>query len=182
MDHQDHVTLIRNGVQAHAPAAAAARDAIWADFGSGGGAFTLALADILGSTAVIHSVDRDKGALREQERRMHAHFPNARVRYYPADFTGSMDLPPLDGILMANALHFVREKRPVLERLRGYLAPGGRFVIVEYDTDRGNHWVPYPFSYLAWQRLAAEAGFTHTRLLATRPSRFLGAIYAALSE
>lgn len=83
---------------------------------------------------------------------------------------------------MANALHFVREKRPVLERLRGLPTAGSRLVVVEYETDRGNHWVSYPFSYPTWERLAAKSGFTRTRLLATRPSRFLGALYAALSE
>ena len=37
MDHTDHVNLIRAGVST---------GGVWADFGSGGGAFTLALADV----------------------------------------------------------------------------------------------------------------------------------------
>jgi len=41
--------------------------------------------------------------------------------------------------------------------------------------------VPCPLSYPARERLAGQAGLVQTRLLATRPSRFLDAIYSALS-
>jgi hypothetical protein len=41
--------------------------------------------------------------------------------------------------------------------------------------------VPHPISYPSWERLSAEAGFEGTRLLKRVPSRFLGAIYSALS-
>ena len=47
--------------------------------------------------------------------------------------------------------------------LATHLAPGGRFVVVEYDADRGNPWVPHPFSSAAWERLAEAAGLTDTR-------------------
>ena len=82
---------------------------------------------------------------------------------------------------MANSLHFVRDKAPVLELARGYLRPGGRLVLVEYDADRGNPWVPYPVSARSWPALAAAAGFEGTHDLARVPSRFLGAIYSAVS-
>jgi hypothetical protein len=65
--------------------------------------------------------------------------------------------------------------------VRGYLRPGGRLVLVEYDSDHGNPWVPYPLSFGSWRTLAAEAGFRDTRRLASIPSRFLGSIYSALS-
>jgi hypothetical protein len=82
---------------------------------------------------------------------------------------------------MANALHFVADKRPVLELLRGYLKPGGRLIVVEYDTDTGNRWVPYPLSYPSWESLATASGFRDVRRLATRPSSFLGRFYSALA-
>ena len=82
---------------------------------------------------------------------------------------------------MANALHFVAEKDAVLRLVRGYLRPGGRLLLVEYNTDRGNPWVPHPLSYPTWEALARRNGFAETRLVATRPSRFLGEIYSALS-
>ncbi len=173
MDHADHVYLIQNGI----PAAGGE----WADLGSGQGAFTLALADLLGPGAIIHSVDRDAGALRAQRRAMEARFPAVSVRYQVADFAQPLDLPPLDGLLMANSLHFLRDKAPTLRRLVALLKPGGRLVLVEYNADRGNRWVPYPLSYETWRGLAERCGLEGTRLLATVPSRFLGEIYAALS-
>jgi ubiquinone/menaquinone biosynthesis C-methylase UbiE len=154
----------------------------WADLGSGDGAFTLALADLLGPGGRIHSVDRDRPALERQQRAMTGRFPAVSVSYLAADFGAPLELPPLDGVVMANSLHFFRHKEAVLGLVRRYLKPGGRLVLVEYDADRGNPWVPHPISYLSWERVSLEAGFEATRLLARIPSRFLGAIYSALSQ
>ena len=82
---------------------------------------------------------------------------------------------------MANSLHFVDDKVAVLALVRGYLKHGGRLLLVEYDSDRGNDWVPHPLSFETWRSLATEAGFIETRRLATVPSRFLRQIYSALS-
>jgi ubiquinone/menaquinone biosynthesis C-methylase UbiE len=171
MDHDDHVALLRGGVV----------PGDWADLGSGWGAFTLALADLLGPGARIHSVDRDAAALRRQREAMERRFPDTRVDYLRADFTQPLELPQLDGVVMANSLHFVRDKAPVLARVRGLLGPGGRLLLVEYDGDRGNHWVPYPLSYQTWERLAPSNGFGPATLLHRVPSRFFGAIYSSLS-
>jgi ubiquinone/menaquinone biosynthesis C-methylase UbiE len=154
----------------------------WADLGSGGGAFTLALAELLGTGGRIHSVDRDAHALERQRLTMLRRFPSTQVSYRQADFTQPLDLPPLDGVLMANSLHFARRKEPVLGLIRRYLKPGGRLLLVEYDTDRGNPWVPHPISYPSWERLSPTAGFRDTRLLERVPSSVLGAIYSALSR
>lgn len=175
MTHDDHLSLLRDGIPSPAPGGA------WADLGSGTGAFTLALADLLNPTAQIYSVDRDRGALREQERTMQSHFPQANVSYVQADFTKLLDLPPLDGIVMANSLHFHRHKDPILQLIKSYFRPGGRLIMVEYNADRGNPWVPHPLSYSTWEALARRNGFASTHLLATVPSRFLNQIYSALS-
>jgi SAM-dependent methyltransferase len=174
MDHDDHVSLLRDGVPA---------GGTWADLGSGDGAFTLALADLLGPGATIYSVDRDGRALQRQARAMRVGFPETRLEQIQADYTRPLDLPPLDGVVVANALHFQREREKLaaLNLIRCYLKPGGRLLVVEYNRDRGNLWVPHAFSYATWQRLAAAAGFTGTRLLVTRPSRHLNEIYSAFS-
>jgi ubiquinone/menaquinone biosynthesis C-methylase UbiE len=172
MDHADHVRLLRDGVHGGGTA--------WADFGSGEGAFTLALADLLGPTGSIHTIDRDGRAVGVQVRALREAFPSVGLTLVVADFTLPLDLPPLDGIVMANSLHFVRDKLGVLGLVRGYLRPAGRLVLVEYDTDHGNPWVPFPLSSRSWATLATEAGFRETRRLVSVPSRFLGSIYSAV--
>ncbi len=173
MNHNDHVFLLRKGVPE--------QGGTWADLGSGGGAFTLALADLIGPQGHIYSVDKDRSRLSEQQRVMHASFPAVKVDFLAADFTQRLDLPPLDGIVMANSLHFVRNKEPVLQLIRSYLHPGGRLLLVEYDTDRGNMWVPYPFSYPTWEKMARQNDFVETQLLARYPSRFFDGMYSTMS-
>ena len=49
---------------------------VWADMmGSGTGAFTLALAELLGPGGQIHTVDKDRSALRQQKKVMASRFP-----------------------------------------------------------------------------------------------------------
>ena len=62
------------------------------------------------------------------------------------------------------------------------LRPGGRLIVVEYDADRGNPWVPHPFSARRFATIAAAAGYVDAREIGRVPSRFLGAIYAAAAE
>ena len=154
MDHADHVALIRDGVRGLEAGA-------WAELGSGRGAFTLALA--------------------EQEQRVLRGFASVDIRFLVADFTEPLGIGPLDGVVMANSLHFVGRKTAVLAQVRAVLRPGGRLVLIEYDSDAGNEWVPYPISFASWRRLAERSGFLDTRLIGRVPSRFLGAIYAAVS-
>ena len=174
MNHDDHVGMLRAGVPEPGGR--------WADLGSGTGAFTLALADLLGPGSQIVSIDRDQGALRQQEAAMRSRFPHVSVEYRTADFNRPLDLASLDGVVMANSLHFHRDKLPIVQQIRGYLRPEGRLILVEYDTDQGNPWVPYPLSYGSWKALARQAECTQIRLLATHPSRFLGRIYSALGS
>ncbi len=172
MDHRDHVRLIREGIV----------PGTWADLGSGAGAFTLALAELLGSSGSILSVDRDDEALRRQSRALEARFPGVAVTRLLRDFRDPLELPLLDGLLMSNSLHYVAEPRSLVARLLGHLRPAGRFVLVEYDTDRGNPWIPHPISWRAWRSLARGVGLVNVREIGREPSRFSGAIYAAAGE
>ena len=71
MNHADHVSLIRDGIPG--------TGGTWADFGSGTGAFTLALAECIGPTGHIYSIDKNRGALRQQEQVMNGRFPRITV-------------------------------------------------------------------------------------------------------
>jgi SAM-dependent methyltransferase len=175
MDHRDHLDLIRDGVYP---------GGVWGEFGSGTGHFTLALAELLGAQGVIYSIDKNRRALENQKERFEKHLagsPQPEIHYIQADFTKYKEFPPLDGVLMANSLHFFRRKETLLDRIIHSLVSGGRFILVEYNTDRGNPWVPHPVSYITWQSLASQIGFVETRLLHRVPSSYLGEIYSALS-
>jgi SAM-dependent methyltransferase len=178
MNHTDHVNLLRAGVPVPGEAGG-----IWADFGSGTGAFTLALAELLGPGSVIHSIDRDAGALRAQAEEIRRRFPQVALHTYAQDYTRPLALPLLDGIVAANTLHFLRDadKLRTVRLFKGYLREGGRMLVIEYNVDHGNYAVPHPLPFTAWQTLAADAGFGRTELLSTRPSRFLREIYSACS-
>lgn len=112
---------------------------------------------------------------------MDKRFPGTHLKTITVDYTRPLDLPPLDGVVMANALHFQRRKEGVLQLIHSYLRPGGRLILIEYNVDRGNFWVPHPLSYPSWEKLAIKNGFSSTRLLRTRPSSFLREFYSALS-
>ena len=175
MDHADHVALLRPAV---------APGGTWADIGAGDGAFTLALADLLGPGARIVAVVRDARALRHNERAVRARCPGVVFETMVADLSGPLELPRLDGLVAANSLHFVARDRQVevIAALAGHLRPDGRFVVVEYDADRGNPWVPHPFSSASWERLASAAGLVGTQRIGRVSSRFLDAIYSAESR
>jgi ubiquinone/menaquinone biosynthesis C-methylase UbiE len=176
MDHKDHVHLLREGIKSPG--------GVWAELGSGRGAFTLALADLVGPDGTIYSIDKDQSSLQEQARAnkkiLHQHHPT--IHYLLGDYRFPLNLPPLKGVLMANTLHFHDQKTAILRLVDGYLQPRGNLIIVEYNSDRGNTWVPYPVSFDSWRSLAGAAGFKDTRLLSRVPSSFMGEIYSAISH
>jgi ubiquinone/menaquinone biosynthesis C-methylase UbiE len=174
VNHADFVGLLKGGIRE--------RGGRWAELGAGEGNFTLALAELLGPGAHITAVDRDGSALAVLAADVGRRFPGTTVDVLAADFTKPMSLCDLDGVVMANSLHFVRNKKPVLEAVRSMLKPGGRLIVVEYSTDRGNPWVPHPFSFEIWKGLAAEAGLVGTAPLSTVPSRYFGSMYSAVAR
>jgi ubiquinone/menaquinone biosynthesis C-methylase UbiE len=173
VNHADHVALIRAGVDGAGPR--------WLELGAGEGAFTLALAELLGSDGSILASDRDRRALDAAESAVRHRFPHTKIETRAFDYTDGIPDGPFDGVLAANTLHFVKNRLATLRDIRSRLAPGGRLVVVEYDADRGNPWVPHPFSFETWRGEATAAGYDEPRLIGRVPSRFLGAMYAAVA-
>jgi SAM-dependent methyltransferase len=158
---------------------------MWADLGAGDGTFTRALVELLGRSSRIFAVDRDPRAVAALER--WARTNAANVIPVVADFTGPFDLPGLDetmleGMIFANALHFVRDVDFVLARLASWVRPGGRVVFVEYDRRATSRWVPYPIPADRLPALAASAGLSTPVIMATRPSAFGGNLYVAVAD
>jgi ubiquinone/menaquinone biosynthesis C-methylase UbiE len=174
MDHKDHVELLR---PANLP-----QGGIWADFGAGSGAFTLALSELVGLKAEIYAVDKDSSGFGKLEQSHRILFGTSQnIHPVRADFTGPLSLLPLDGIVMANSLHFFKDKEKVLRHVRSFLKLNGVLLLVEYNVDSGNLWVPHPLSFERYKALAQRAGFTEPRLLATHPSRFLREFYSTVA-
>lgn len=170
MEHAVAMDLIREGVT---------RGERWADLGAGEGTFTRALCQLLGPEGSVWAVDRSVSALRTLRGSLRS--GGATVHVLRADFTEPLDLPSLDGVLMANALHFVADQETLLRRLVTMLPPGGRFVLVEYDRDRPNRWVPHPLPPQRFCALCEGAGLTSPLEIARRPSGYQGEIYVSVS-
>src|SRR5207244_875503 len=126
VDQADLIDLLRPGVDT--------KGGHWADLGAGEGAFTRALAELLGPGAHITAVDRDRHALSALSQSMGRRFPQTALEVQVADFTRPLGLNNLDGVVMANSLHFVRDKRPVLQAVMAMLKASGRLILVEYGT------------------------------------------------
>jgi ubiquinone/menaquinone biosynthesis C-methylase UbiE len=165
MNHAEMVALIRAGVDSPG--------GLWADFGAGVGSFTRALRELVGPEAVIYAIDRDRHALRGQRDAI----PVA------GDFTQPLDLPSLDGILMANALHWVNDQARVMAQLVGYLHPGGRLILVEYDVTGPRSYIPHPVPYARFEALAQAAGLRDVRRIGERVSPSSGVtMYAGVAQ
>lgn len=162
-----------NGVGSSAPMT-------WADLGCGDGTFTRALAHLLAPGSVVHAVDLDDGALAG----IAGEEDGVSIVTHRADFVReAWPCKRIDGILMANSLHYVRDQEAFIRRCDTYLKADGRFIIVEYDHDRPNRWVPYPVSRQRLSALFTAAGYAPPVLLGSRPSVYQrGEMYAALIQ
>jgi SAM-dependent methyltransferase len=155
----------------------------WADLGCGSGVFTLALAELQKSGSTIEAIDLRPGIAAQTTAGGVTILPRS------ADFVrDDLALNGLDGILMANSLHYVKDKAALLQKLRAYYrgtapAIGGALLLVEYDTDRPTpHWVPYPLSFAAATKLLPGAGWSNIQKLGSRPSAFgRSELYALLA-
>jgi trans-aconitate methyltransferase len=168
---KDAIALIQSAVSG--------RDGVWADLGAGRGTFTRALASVLGPTSRIHAVDSNDSAVADLEA-LGRTAPNVSV--IKADFTQGLELAQLDGIVLANSLHFVKDQGAVLGRLAKLLRPNGRVVLIEYDRREADRWVPYPISIAALPALAKAAGLGKFTVSESRPSNYQGIIYAAYAD
>ncbi len=169
MTHEEAVQFLQKGIKPE--------QGIWLDLGAGNGTFTLALAELLPLGSTIYAIDKNESVLNISN-------PAAsnKIISIQSDFDNLQELPKLDGILMANALHYVKKPIPFLQNLLESLKQDGAFVLIEYDRIDGNPWVPYPVPFQSWKAISSEAGLSNPELFNQRTSRYRqGTIYAAIS-
>ena len=163
--------LADSGVEALGPTT-------WADLGCGDGTFTLALAALLAAGSTIHAMDRDASALRN----IPSAHKGVRIKTHRGDFTNqTWPFADLDGILMANSLHYVDDPAALIRACEPRMTPPRRFLIVEYDTNEASRWLPHPVSQSRLTGLFTSAGYSSIRMLRSRPSVYRRApLYAAM--
>jgi len=107
----------------------------WADLGAGSGMFTQALSKLLPAGSTIIAVDQKASKISVAN--------GIQLRTITGDFT-KLDLGNVDGIVMANSLHYVQHQQDFIRKIS---TKTSSLILVEYNTDRGNQWVPYPISF-----------------------------------
>ncbi|MFZ1678548.1 MAG: class I SAM-dependent methyltransferase [Saprospiraceae bacterium] len=203
MTLHEAINLIRPGVTPSS--------GIWADIGAGTGLFTEALMEILEEGKVI-AVDKSphglhsnkKLAMNNKQLAMgneqfaknkrqlatgHKQLAknnkkaNINVEIVEADFNMPISLPSLDGILMANALHYANDHLFVLKNVLTSLKSRGTFILIEYDTEKPNPpWVPKPVSSTRFRELCKKAGLKEPVEIGRRHSIYQdGEMYVAMT-
>jgi ubiquinone/menaquinone biosynthesis C-methylase UbiE len=137
----------------------------WADLGCGSGTFTKALALVLPSQSTIYAVDKNRNTIGNDA--------EISIENIQMDFVSeSLPFHDLDGILMANSLHYVKYKIELLQKLKGHVIPNAQFLIIEYETKSANPWVPFPIPYEEVKALFLEVGFNTSTYLGERDSKY----------
>ncbi|HTI10621.1 MAG TPA: class I SAM-dependent methyltransferase [Puia sp.] len=151
----------------------------WVDLGCGAGLFTHALSLLLQPGSSIYGIDTQP-SLRRQTTANGVGLIPLQLNFVTDDW----GLQDLDGVLMANSLHYVKDKTTFLSNITSYLNPRASFLVVEYDTDTPvSTWVPYPLSFSSLTALFTHAGYPSINKLGQRPSAYGRAnMYAALIQ
>jgi trans-aconitate methyltransferase len=166
------INLIEKGVGRNDP------PQTWADLGAGEGLFTKALASLL-KTGTIYTVDKNERSLSQiPDKWNEVEIKKRKLDFSKPDF----DFNLLDGIIMANSLHFIPDQINLLARLKKHLRSGGGIILVEYDMTTSSQWVPYPVGYKSLTKLAEASGFKSIVRLGEAPSIYhrTTTIYSAL--
>jgi trans-aconitate methyltransferase len=148
----------------------------WADLGCGSGTFTSALASLLIPKSKIYAVDKSKSSLEKI-----SGYKNIIIEKLHADFIEDKLPLDLDGILMANSLHYVNNKNALIKKLEQNFKSDIAFLIVEYDSDISNHWVPFPISFSSLKHFFEVLGYDSIQKMNEHPSIYGRApMYSAL--
>jgi ubiquinone/menaquinone biosynthesis C-methylase UbiE len=142
---------------------------LWADLGCGSGLFSRAVAELLPTQSRILCIDTASPGWEISTTN------NVALEFIKADFNRyEFEKENFHGFIMANSLHYIKNKSVLIDRLFSALKPNGKIAIVEYDSDTANHWVPYPITFEKLKRL-----FPNNKIskIGERPSRFGSMMY-----
>lgn len=174
MDQKDAIQLITHNDFS------AKNKKTWADLGCGSGTFTLALASILEADSTIYAIDTQESVLAQ----IPDIYRDINIKKHVIDFVkGSLPFQQLDGLLMANSLHYVKNKEAFVTKLKSHLKPDASLVVIEYDSNVSNPWVPYPIDFSSLNTLFSKLGYRTIKKLNSRRSVYSNRqMYAALIQ
>lgn len=123
---------------------------------------------LLAPGSTIHAVDKSHQKIEQS-------FNGNNIVFHQLDFSKAIfPFAQLDGMLMANSLHFINDKRNVLSRLRNLLRKEGQLLVIEYELEKGNPWIPYPIPYSSLEAQLKASGFPHVDRIGERKSLYGG--------
>ncbi|MDP3965173.1 MAG: methyltransferase domain-containing protein [bacterium] len=139
-----------------------------ADFGSGGGAYTLAIAESLTNSGHVYAIDVQRDLLRKTKNEAHKRgYKNVEIIWGDLEYAGAAKIADgaLDVVLISNLLFQINDKNAVLAEARRVLKPSGRLVIIDWSDSFGGMG-PQEVDVVtkeATESLALSCGFEHVR-------------------
>jgi len=111
-----------------------------ADFGSGSGAYVLAIAEALANSGHVYAVDVQGDLLRKVKREATKRsYGCVEVIWGDLEYAGATKISDeeLDMVLISNLLFQINNKNAVLREARRVLKPAGRLVIIDWSDSFG---------------------------------------------
>ncbi|MDB5238132.1 MAG: type 11 methyltransferase [Candidatus Kaiserbacteria bacterium] len=111
-----------------------------ADFGSGSGAYVLAIAEKLQGSGHVYAVDVQQDLLLRIKNEAHKkHFKNVEIIWGDLEKIGGSKIADkhVDLVLISNLLFQVDEKEALLAEARRILRPSGKLVIIDWSESFG---------------------------------------------
>jgi len=107
-----------------------------ADFGAGSGAYTMALAEAVGSRGEVYAVDIQQNLLSRIAHTAEAHgYENVKIVWGDIEEVHGVHIrdEAMDMVVIANTLFQVDDKHRVLQEAWRVLKPNGTLVIIDWD-------------------------------------------------
>jgi ubiquinone/menaquinone biosynthesis C-methylase UbiE len=147
---------------------------IVADLGAGTGLFEPQLAYAVGTRGRVYAVEIDKGFLDEIDRKVEELHISQIETVLGAPSDPQLPTRTVDVALMHDVLHHVEQRQAYLKAVAGYMKPGGRIAVVEFNPKDSPHkddaaLIVSKEQAAAWM---AEAGFVPAQDVALFPDKW----------
>lgn len=110
-----------------------------ADIGAGSGLLEVPLAKAVGPRGKVYAVDIDAGFFPEiKKRAAEGQVPNV-VPILGKFSDPALPVKNIDLALFHDVIHHIENRPEYLKTLAGYLAPGGRIAVVDFERGKGPH-------------------------------------------